>query len=140
VDEIILRPFIRWAGGKQKRIKHLINSQSPKEQINKYWEPFLGAGSLFFANDFKNAERSDVNVHLINAYRHINTNPKGVYDLLQYHLKNFTVDYYYKLRSLYNSQLNENSIEQGAMFVPSIPAFITIFDRISLKGRRFYER
>ena len=86
MEETILRPFIRWAGGKQNLIKYLVKNLPPKEQIDTYWEPFLGAGSLFFANNFKKAELSDVNSHLINAYQHIKGDPGNVHRLLESHL------------------------------------------------------
>ncbi len=84
-----LRPFIRWAGGKQNLVKHLLQNLPNEENINKYWEPFLGAGSLFFSNGFTNAEISDVNEHLINAYKQIRNNPIAIHRRLVFHKKKF---------------------------------------------------
>lgn len=64
-------PFIKWAGGKTSIADELLNFV-PKE-FSRYYEPFLGAGALFFAL-FRSSRSftaflSDTNRELINAYR-----------------------------------------------------------------------
>jgi DNA adenine methylase len=112
-----LRPFIRWAGGKQNLVHHLLEQSPPEGSFNKYWEPFLGAGSLFFANGFKKAELSDVNKHLINAYNQIKINPEPIYKRLLAHKRKVSTDYYYEVREKYNNHLNDATIEQAARFI-----------------------
>jgi DNA adenine methylase len=112
-----LRPFIRWAGGKQNLVKYLLENTPNDQSINKYWEPFLGAGSLFFANGFTNAEISDVNEHLINSYQQIRDKPKSVYNRLLYYERNLSADFYYEVRDAFNRHLYENTIEQAARFI-----------------------
>ena len=46
------KPFLKWAGGKGQLIKQL-RSKLPKEilksgKIEKYFEPFVGGGAVFF--------------------------------------------------------------------------------------------
>lgn len=48
-----MKPFLRWAGGKQNLINDLLKYLPPREQVGRYFEPFLGAGSLFFATEYK---------------------------------------------------------------------------------------
>lgn len=117
VNENFLKPFLRWAGGKQNLIHHLLANSPQEGSYNKYWEPFLGAGSLFFANGFKKAELSDVNEHLINAYQQIKINPESVYKRLLVHKRKVSADYYYRVREVYNSHLYEETIEQAARFI-----------------------
>ncbi len=112
-----LRPFIRWAGGKQNLVQHLLSHSPPEGSYNKYWEPFLGAGSLFFANGFKKAELSDVNEHLINAYKQIKFNPESIYKRLLTHKRKVSTDYYYEVREKYNNHLNDATIEQAVRFI-----------------------
>jgi DNA adenine methylase len=112
-----LRPFIRWAGGKQNLVRNLLENTPDDDKVNKYWEPFLGAGSLFLANGFRKAELSDINEHLINAYQQIKNNPKAVHNRLLFHKRNFNKKYYYRLRDLYNEHLTENTIEQASRFI-----------------------
>jgi DNA adenine methylase len=40
-------PLLKWPGGKRTLIKHL--SQHVPCEIERYYEPFLGGGALFFA-------------------------------------------------------------------------------------------
>jgi len=133
-QENILRPFIRWAGGKQTLIKHLQANLPDKTLVKRYWEPFLGAGSLFFANDFKKAELSDVNSQLINSYNQIKKDPKAVYDLLQFFKDNFNTSYYYQLRLLYNNQIDECSVEQAARFIFLVHTCFNGIYRVNAKG------
>jgi len=133
-NENFLRPFIRWAGGKQNLVKYLLQNLPDEENINKYWEPFLGAGSLFFSNGFKNAEISDVNEHLINAYQKIRNNPVAIHRRLLYHKRNFTKEYYYQLRHTYNEHLNENTIEQAARFIFLVHTSFNGIYRVNAKG------
>jgi len=48
-----MKTFLRWAGGKQNLINDPLTQIPPYEQVNRYFEPFLGAGSFFFATDYK---------------------------------------------------------------------------------------
>jgi len=133
-DSIFLRPFIRWAGGKQTIVKNLLDNAPNETFINKYWEPFLGAGSLFFANGFANAGLSDVNEHLINAYQQIKNNPQAVYNRLLFHRRNFSKIYYYKLRDKYNEHLSESTIEQAARFIFLVHTCYNGIYRVNQKG------
>ena len=46
--KISIRPFIKWAGGKNKLIKEL-GSRAP-DGFSTYYEPFLGGGAFFFGS------------------------------------------------------------------------------------------
>ncbi len=129
-----LRPFIRWAGGKQNLVKYLLENTPANDQINKYWEPFLGAGSLFFANGFTNAGISDVNASLTNAYQQIKVNPTSVYHSLLDHRRIFDVEYYYDLRNEYNKQRHQKTIEQAARFIFLVHTSFNGIYRVNSKG------
>jgi DNA adenine methylase len=116
-DKNFLKPFIRWAGGKQNLVDHLLLNTPDHRKINKYWEPFLGAGSLFFANGFSKAEISDVNEHLINSYKQIKNNPESTYKRLLHYKRNLCEDFYYEVREAFNNHLQENTIEQAVRFI-----------------------
>lgn len=133
-NDNFLRPFIRWAGGKQNLVHHLL-AHSPQEgSYNKYWEPFLGAGSLFFANGFKNAELSDVNEHLINAYEQVKLKPESVYRRLLIHKGKVSKDYYYEVRETYNNRLYNGTIEQAARFIFLVHTCYNGMYRVNGKG------
>src|SRR5687767_4093097 len=62
-----IRPFLRWAGSKRFLLKHL--TPYIPATWNKYYEPFLGGGSMFFFLGPKSAEISDASSPLIETYR-----------------------------------------------------------------------
>lgn len=108
-------PFIRWAGGKQKIINKLLSFLPADIQKRNYKEPFLGAGSLFFAIQPENALLSDANEHLINCYRYIKNDYDLVHQYIVSHLHNTSKEYYYKIRKLYNN--SKPSAAQSARFI-----------------------
>jgi DNA adenine methylase len=61
-------PFLKWPGGKRWLIRLGINLPVVDDGAT-YFEPFLGAGSLYFALAPEKAELSDLNGSLIDAYR-----------------------------------------------------------------------
>jgi len=95
-DDIGTKPFIRWVGGKTwliPRLKPFI----PKS-FNRYFEPFLGSGAVYFAvcNGHK-AYLSDTNVELVNAFTQVRDNCGQV---IRY-LRDFqnSEDEYYRIRA-----------------------------------------
>jgi hypothetical protein len=70
-DNLLPRPFIKWAGGKTQLADEL-NNRLPFEFVN-YHEPFLGGGAFFFKlyrdGKFDHARISDLNSELIPKFR-----------------------------------------------------------------------
>lgn len=89
-----LTPFLRWAGGK-RRLVPLITSLFPGEfngKENRYFEPFIGGGSLMLALGNKNGEIyvpgkniyfNDSNPDLINTYKTIRDDVELLIDELE---------------------------------------------------------
>ncbi len=76
-----IKPFLRWAGGKQwiaARLASMIPSDS-----GIYYEPFLGGGSVYFATLPSRAVLSDLNGRLVETYRVLRDNPLAVTSVLQ---------------------------------------------------------
>ena len=71
VDSVLARPFVKWVGGKSS-IADKIIEEFPNE-INNYYEPFAGGGSIFFkvASRVKHAYLSDNNLDLMLTYQAI---------------------------------------------------------------------
>jgi DNA adenine methylase len=60
-------PFLRWAGGKRRLLGEILQ-RTPKT-IEHYYEPFLGAGSVFFTLDSGIKKHvGDFNAELISVY------------------------------------------------------------------------
>ena len=72
----VLPPLLKWPGGKRDLLKHL--SLLVPKSFNRYFEPFLGGGALFFSICAYPATLSDANEDLIECYRAIRDKPTEV--------------------------------------------------------------
>jgi DNA adenine methylase len=90
------RPFLKWAGGKNKLIQQYI-PYFPK-QFKTYYEPFLGGGAVFFYLNPSSAALTDINAELVNAYRCVRDNVEELIVILEEHQLKHGKDYYYKVR------------------------------------------
>jgi len=91
-----MKPIVKWVGGKRQLINELKTNMPRK--YNKYIEPFIGGGALFFELSVKNAIINDYNKELINLYEVVRDNPKELIDDVCKH-KN-EEEYYYKVRTI----------------------------------------
>jgi DNA adenine methylase len=93
----ILLPFLKWAGGKRwltKRFPGLI-----PRTFERYHEPFLGSGAVFFHLNPKISSISDSNRELIDTYKAIRDEPGNVMRLLRLHSNRHNDKYYYAVRA-----------------------------------------
>src|SRR5262249_13865248 len=74
------KPVLKWAGGKQGLAKQLV-SLFP-QRFRKYYEPFLGGGSVLFTLKPESAVVSDLNEWLLDTYRAIRTDHREVARIL----------------------------------------------------------
>jgi DNA adenine methylase len=113
-EQVESKPFLRWAGGKSRIVKHLQN-YLPREKFRDYWEPFLGSAALFFALGPETAHLSDSNSDLIACYKQVRDKPDLVYRYLREHLSKTSEEYYYEVRRAYNT--SRPSAAQAARFI-----------------------
>lgn len=111
--EKVLKPFLRWAGGKTWFLKHI--DRFLPNSINNYYEPFLGGGAVFLYLKSNNlikgkCKLSDSNEELINLYQVLKDEPNELFQLLGKQ-KN-TEEYYYKIRK----QKTEDKLVRAANF------------------------
>lgn len=110
----IVKPFLRWAGGKTWLIKYIPHIITFK--FENYHEPFLGSGSLYFhlfsnKKINKNAFLSDSNSDLINAFMQVKNNlDKVICYLNEYKNDEY---FYYKIRN----KVAVNDHEKAAIFI-----------------------
>ncbi len=99
--------FLKWVGGKRR----LINKLEFPKKIERYFEPFLGAGSVFFYIKQKYNPKfcmiSDINKDLINTFKAVKNHPKRLMDYLYYFKKRNSKKFYYFIRK----RFNENKIK-----------------------------
>lgn len=101
-----IHPFVKWAGGKTQLLQQLY--ESVPAQFDRYFEPFLGGGALFFylitmKSDKFIAYLSDINPELTNSYNIVKNNTEELIDLLKQHeveYQKLPREYYYQLRNI----------------------------------------
>jgi DNA adenine methylase len=98
----IPKPFVKWAGGKRQLLP-VITKHVPKK-FERYFEPFLGGGAVFFHLVSQPQQGkwfiSDLNSDLILSYITIRDKVKELISALELHsdsYKNQSI-YYYKVR------------------------------------------
>lgn len=109
------KPFLRWVGGKTHLVSFLCSLVPLDINRGTYWEPFLGAGSLFFALRPSRAVLSDRNADLIACFRAVRERPDLISRYLRMHAARTSKDYYYIIRARYNK--STDSIAKSAMFI-----------------------
>ena len=92
-----LRPFLKWAGGKRWFVEQY--SDLLPTDYNRYIEPFLGSGAVFFSLQPPAAVLADSNKELIDAYRAIEDKWEIVLKYLNRHQQRHSEEYYYQVRS-----------------------------------------
>ena len=108
-------PLVKWVGGKRQLMFELLKNMP--ESYNRYFEPFIGGGALFFELQPENGYISDMNAELINLYSVVRDN---VYELIQDLNKHeITKEYFLKIRNLdrtkkYNTLSN---VEKAGRFI-----------------------
>lgn len=109
------KPFLKWQGGKHNILPEL-ESRLPK-QYDVYYEPFLGAGSLFFKiQPTVPVFLSDINDRLINTYIGIRDHLEEVLGLFVYYRNHNSEEFYYKIREEFNQSCN-NPVKKAVNFL-----------------------
>ena len=94
-------PFFKWVGGKTRLLKQ-IESRLPVDTTGRYWEPFLGAGAVFFAVDHRfagGAVLSDLNLDIVTVFEAVRDSPDEVIRLFTEHQYAHTKHHYKEMRA-----------------------------------------
>lgn len=106
-------PFLRWAGGKRWLAKKLspVLCKILKDTNGTYYEPFLGAGAMFFALEPQKSILSDLNSKLIDTYMAIRSD----WFRIQLIMEKWPIskEKYYSIRELKTL----NKFEKAARFI-----------------------
>ena len=119
-DRKRLPPFLRWAGGKQILATQLLGYVPADAASRKYFEPFLGAATLFFAIRPTRAHLCDSNAHLIECYRQVRLRPDEVAAKIEYHRRENCEEHYFRVRERYNEAAGRRegrTPDQAARFI-----------------------
>ena len=103
-------PILKWVGGKRQLLQEL-HSRFPIS-YEKYHEPFIGGGAVFFDLEPSEGTINDLNRRLISFYEVIRDHPEQLIE--ENHRHEYEEEYYYDARDRFNElhKLDERSLEE----------------------------
>lgn len=129
----MLKPIIKWVGGKTQLLNEINNNLPEKYILNNietYIEPFLGGGSIILnvvpkLPNIKRVYVNDINTRLINLYKNVKYNINKLIDVLDKMNDEFSSlidiqsksEYYYNIRKEFNDITKNNTIKNAAQFI-----------------------
>lgn len=122
-----ISPLLKWPGGKRVLLKHI--APLVPQSYNRYFEPFLGGGAVFFALCPSWSVLSDANQDLMNCYLQVRDKPLQVIDKLS-KMENSKVDYY-SIRDSEPTCL----IQRAARFIYLSTLSFNGIHRVNLNGK-----
>ena len=124
----IQKPFLKWAGGKTQMISDL--SKYVPAKFNKYIEPFIGGGALYFNLCHRKSIISDLNEELVITYKQVKENVYEVVSILETYIN--SEEFYYKIRSA--SPLLLSDCERAARLIYLNKTCFNGLFRVNKKG------
>jgi len=116
----LIKPYLKWAGGKRQLLKDIIKYLPKGINNYTYFEPFIGAGALFFELQPKKAIINDFNEQLILTYNVLKENVDELILLLKKYQQKNEEEYYYEIRNMdRNSEIFNklSDIEKAARLI-----------------------
>ena len=108
-------PIVKWVGGKRQLMFELLKTMPAN--YNRYFEPFIGGGALFFELQPENAYISDMNEELINLYSVVRDNVDGLIEDLEKH--EVSKEYFLNIRNIDRTEMFSklSNIERASRFI-----------------------
>ncbi len=108
-------PIVKWVGGKRQLMFDL--QKNMPGDYNRYFEPFIGGGALFFYLQPDNAYISDMNEELINLYQVVRDNVDELITDLQKH--DISKEYFMEIRNIDRTEEYENwsDVQKASRFI-----------------------
>ena len=108
-------PIVKWVGGKRQLMFELLKNMP--EDYNRYFEPFIGGGALFFELQPDNAYISDMNEELINLYQVVRDNVDELITDLQKH--DISKEYFMEIRNIDRTEEYKNwsNVKKASRFI-----------------------
>jgi len=128
--------LIKWAGGKKQLLEQF--EKFFPEQIENYFEPFVGGGTVAFFllkthPEIKKIYLSDINEELVIAYNIVKDNIDELIELLKEHKKSHSKEFYYQIRTEDIKKLN--NIQIAARFIYLNRTCFNGLYRVNSKGQ-----
>ena len=90
------KPFLKWVGGKRQILPKL--TELFPVEFDRFYEPFVGGGAVFFHLLPQKASISDANQELINCYLVVRDRVEELIPSLKKHV--YDKEYYYSVREI----------------------------------------
>jgi DNA adenine methylase len=100
VKNPLVKPYLKWAGGKRQLLPEIRKYLPPNIQGITYYEPFAGAGAVFFDLQPPKAVINDYNAELMLSYRVIRNQVEELIAALKVHQTKNNKAYYYDIRNM----------------------------------------
>jgi DNA adenine methylase len=110
---VLPRPFLKWVGGKTQLLDEL--SARVPANIQRYFEPFVGGGALYFHKRPKQCVLADLNSELMNCWSSIRDDVSALIEDLGRHY--YDKDYFYSVRAQDPSQLTAVQAASRTIFL-----------------------
>jgi DNA adenine methylase len=94
----MVEPVLKWAGGKRQLLSD-ITARFP-DDYDRYHEPFIGGGAVFFHLEPDGGSINDINERLVTFYRVVRDSPEALVAGNRTH--EHSDDYYYDARDEFN--------------------------------------
>lgn len=127
------RPFLRWVGGKARLVSRLLPYVPALGDDFTYYEPFLGAGSMFFAVEPKRSVLGDENLDLVQCFSRVKARPDLVWRHLRALLPWQDREEYYGFRTEFNG--SSDSFRRAALFIYLNKTCFNGIWRVSREGK-----
>jgi DNA adenine methylase len=148
VTPTVVRPLLKWAGGKRQLLPVLAEYYPPT--FSRYIEPFMGSAAVFFdlLNSGRLARRAivlgDVNPDLIGCYRTLRDRPEAVIRALNSLAREYRAagnDCYYEVRDTRFNPLRAALLARASkpgdvadMYTPGLAAMLIFLNRTGFNG------
>lgn len=132
------RPFLKWAGGKQQLLAQL-EPYFPS-RFNRYLEPFVGGGAVFFHlwNTCRLSDQvslSDTNGEIINAYIAVRDRVDELIEHLTVHKERHGEEYYYAVRAQDRQPIQLSDVQRAARTIYLNRTCFNGLYRVNSKGQ-----
>ncbi len=133
----VLRPFLKWAGGKRQLLPVL--RRFYPEQFDRYFEPFVGSGAVFFdlagsgRLDGHRAYLTDSNTDLVGCYQAVRDHPGELLAQLERLARGHAADpqeHFYRIRE----RFNRTRTRRADGYPPSLAAMLMYLNRTAFNG------
>ena len=111
----ITYPIVKWVGGKRQLMFELLKNLPTS--YNRYFEPFIGGGALFFELQPDNAYISDMNEELINLYSVVRDSVDELIEDLSKH--EISKEYFLEIRNIDRTEEYSklSNVERASRFI-----------------------